>query len=240
MNIYPTITTGKNSNWRDKFREIEYLNLEEVAVFPTLLEKTDRKNLYQAIKESSIKKIPIVHLRSDMDLDELDFFAKKYDTQIFNTHSSKDFPINEKWLRNYRELICIENTHSSPLDEEELKMYGGICLDLSHLENSRILETERYKKEVEIISKFKIRCNHISAVKKDFSFIDSEKRKLRYDSHDLKDHSELDYLKNYPINYFSDFCALELNNNITEQMEAITYINSFMKSRDSFIKTMIE
>ena len=26
MNIYPTITTGEN--WRDKFREIEYLRIE--------------------------------------------------------------------------------------------------------------------------------------------------------------------------------------------------------------------
>lgn len=240
MNIYPAITTGNNSNWRDKFREIDYLRIEEVAVFPTLLEKSDRKNLYQLIKESSIKKIPIVHLRTDMDIEELDFFAKKYDTQIFNTHSSKEFPISEKWLRDYRELISIENTHNTPFEESELNKYGGICLDFSHLENSRILETERYNKEVEIISKFKIRCNHISAIKEDFSFIDAEKRKLRYDSHDLGNHTELDYLKNYPVHYFSDLCAMELTNNITEQMEAITYINSFMRNRDSFIKTMIE
>ena len=56
MNIYPAITTGENSNWRDKFREIEYLKIEEVAVFPTMIERADRKNLYQLIKESSIKK----------------------------------------------------------------------------------------------------------------------------------------------------------------------------------------
>lgn len=238
MNIYLTITTGEN--WRDKFREIEYLRIEEVAVFLTMIEKSDRKSLYQLIKESPIKKIPIVHLRSDMDIEELDFFAKKYDTQIFNTHSSKEFPISEKWLREYRELISIENTHNFPLEEEEVRKYGGICLDMSHLENSRILETERYNKEVEIISKFKIRCNHISAVKKDFSFVDAEKRKLRYDSHKLDNHTELDYLKNYPVNYFSDLCAMELSNNIVEQMEAIAYINSFMKNRDNFIKTMIE
>ncbi|NMB39937.1 MAG: hypothetical protein GYA00_01015 [Parcubacteria group bacterium] len=238
MNIYPTITTGEN--WRDKFREIEYLRIEKVAVFPTMIEKPDRKSLYQLIEESPIKKIPIVHLRSDMDIEELDFFAKKYDTQIFNTHSSKEFPISEKWLREYRELISIENTHNFPLEEEEVRKYGGICLDMSHLENSRILETERYNKEVEIISKFKIRCNHISAVKDNFSSVNTEKRELRYDSHRLDNHTELDYLKNYPVNYFSDLCAMELSNNIVEQMEAIAYINSFMKNRDNFIKTMIE
>ncbi len=238
MNIYPTITTGEN--WRDKFREIEYLRIEKVAVFPTMIEKPDRKSLYQLIEESPIKKIPIVHLRSDMDIEELDFFAKKYDTQIFNTHSSKEFPISEKWIKEYRELISIENTHNFPLEEEEVRKYGGICLDMSHLENSRILETERYNKEVEIISKFKIRCNHISAVKDNFSSVNTEKRELRYDSHRLDNHTEVDYLKNYPVNYFSDLCAMELSNNIVEQMEAIAYINSFMKNRDNFIKTMIE
>ena len=174
MNIYPTITTGEN--WRDKFREIEYLRIEKVAVFPTMIEKTDRKSLYQLIEESPIKKIPIVHLRSDMDIEELDFFAKKYDTQIFNTHSSKEFPISEKWLREYRELISIENTHNFPLEEEEVRKYGGICLDMSHLENSRILGKERYTKEVEVISKFKIRCNHVSAIKDNFSSVNTEKR----------------------------------------------------------------
>ncbi|MDD3386817.1 MAG: hypothetical protein PHX92_02745, partial [Candidatus Pacebacteria bacterium] len=126
------------------------------------------------------------------------------------------------------------------LSEEEIKKYGGICLDFSHLENTRMLELERYEKEQEIISKFGVKCNHISAIKKEFSFIDDKNRKLRYDSHDLSDFSELDYLKSYPVNYFSDYCAMELNNPIAKQIEAIDYINSFMNERDIFIKTMIE
>ncbi|MFA5754909.1 MAG: hypothetical protein WC909_00910 [Candidatus Paceibacterota bacterium] len=240
MKIYPAITTNKDSNWRDKFREINYLKLEEVAVFPTFLDKRERENLYQMIKDSSIKRIPLVHLREDMDIEELHFFAKKYNTQVFNTHSEREYKIDPKWTMEYKELICIENTHNSPLLEEEVKKYGGICLDFSHLENTRMLEIERYAKEQEVISKFKVRCNHISAIKKDFSFIDNEKRKLRYDSHDLEDFSELDYLKSYPVNYFSEYCAMELTNPISKQIEAIDYINSFMNERDAFIKTMID
>ncbi|MDD3386675.1 MAG: hypothetical protein PHX92_01965 [Candidatus Pacebacteria bacterium] len=170
MKIYPAITTRKDSNWRDKFREIDYLNLEEVAVFPTFLEKRERENLYQMIKDSSIKKIPLVHLREDMDIEELNFFAKKYHTQVFNTHSSMEYKIDPKWIIEYKELICIENTHKSPLSEEEIKKYGGICLDFSHLENTRMLELERYEKEQEIISKFGVKCNHISAIKKRIFF----------------------------------------------------------------------
>jgi len=240
MKFIPTITTTNSSNWKDKLREIETLKTEEVALFLTGLTKEQRKNLYDALKTSSIKRIPFVHLRSDMDISELEFLAKTYDTRVFNTHSERLFPIDNEWLVKYRELICIENTYDAPLSEEEIKKYGGICLDFAHLENLRILETGRYRKEIEILSKFPIKCNHISAIKKEFSFVDSKTRKLQYDSHHLNDLSELDYLKNYPIQYFSDYCAIELDNKISEQLEAIDYINSFMGLRDRFINNMME
>lgn len=240
MKFIPAITTTNGSNWKEKFREIEDLKIEEVALFPTCLTKENRKVLYELIKRSCIKRIPFVHLREDMDIEELEFLAKQYDTQIFNTHSEKAFPIDNKWLVKYKELICIENTHDFPLDAEEIKKYGGICLDFAHLENLRLLETDKYKKEVEVLSKFPIKCNHVSAIKKEFSFTDSKTRKLRYDSHHMDDLSELDYLKNYPVNYFSDFCAIELDNKISEQLEAIDYINGFMGARNKFINKMLE
>ncbi len=239
MKFIPALTTTNGSNWKEKFREIQELKIEEIALFPTCLTKEHRKILYDMIKNSCIKRIPFVHLRSDMGVEELEFLAKEYDTQIFNTHSEREFPIDNEWLLKYKELICIENT-ASPLDIEEIKKYGGICLDFAHLENLRLLEKDKYNKEVEVLSKFPIKCNHISAIKKEFSFVDSRKRKLQYDSHHMDDLSELDYLKNYPVNYFSDFCALELDNKIKEQLEAINYINEFMVARNKFIDKMLE
>lgn len=240
MKFIPAITTTSGSNWKDRFREMEGLKTEEIALFLTCLPKDQRKNLYELLKKSSIKRVPFVHLRNDMDVSELEFLAKTYDTRIFNTHSEKEFPIDNEWLVKYRELICIENTSKAPLDENEIKKYGGICLDFAHLENVRLLNMERYEKEVAVLSKFPIKCNHVSAVKKDFSFVDQKKRSLQYDSHHLENLSELDYLKNYPIQYFSDYCAMELDNKISEQMEAIEYINNFMGSRDKFINKMLE
>lgn len=240
MKFLPTITTAGSSNWKDKIREINDMKLEEVALFLTGMTKDQRKFLYDLIKTSSIKRIPMVHLKDDMTIDELEFLAKEYDTRVFNTHSEKEYAIDNKWLVKYRELICIENTHNSPLDEMEIKNYGGICLDFAHLENTRLLEMDRYAKEVAILSKFPVKCNHISAIKKDFSFIDDKNRKLRYDSHHLDDMKELDYLKNYPIQYFSDFCAIELDNKLVEQLEAIDYIQKFMGERNKLINRMIQ
>lgn len=216
------------------------MGIEEIAVFPTVLDKEDRKKLYDIIRNTKIKRIPLVHLRDDMDVKELDFFVKEYDTQVFNTHSEREYPINKEWVLKYKEFICIENTHEYPLDSEEVKKYGGICLDFAHLENERILSPERYEKNVEVLNRFPIKCNHISAIKKDFSFVDSKKRTLQYDSHHLESLTELDYLRNYPVRYFSDFCAMELENSLEEQMKAIEYVNKFMGDRDKFINKMLE
>ena len=240
MKFIPSITTTKGSDWKDKLREIEGLKIEEIAFFPTCLTKEQRKNFYEALKQSPIKRIPFVHLRDDMDVSELEFLVNNYDTRIFNTHSEREYPIDKEWLVKYRELICIENTLGSPLDEEEVKRYGGICLDFAHLENQRLLNSESYEKNVAVLSKFPIKCNHVSAIKKDFSSIDQKKRELRYDSHHMDNLSELDYLKNYPVQYFSDFCAIELDNKISEQLEAIEHINNFMGTRDKLINKMLE
>jgi len=240
MKFIPCVTTTRGSDWKEKMREIESLKLEEVAFFPTGMTKEQRKSFYESLKQSPIKRIPLVHLRDDMEASELDFLVKDYDTQIFNTHSEREYPIDNKWLVNYRELICIENHHNFPLDENEIKKYGGICLDFAHLENERLLNSEGYEKEVAVLAKFPIKCNHVSVIKKDFAFVDQKKRELQYDSHHMDNFSELDYLKNYPIQYFSNFCAMELDNSISEQLEAIDYINNFMGMRDKFINKMLE
>jgi hypothetical protein len=240
MKFIPALTTTNGSDWKAKFKEIQEFKIEEIALFPTCLTKEERKILYDNIKNSCIKKIPLVHLREDMDINELDFLIKNYDTQIFNTHSEREFSINKVWIDKYKELICIENTSNFPLDEEEIKKYGGICLDFAHLENARLSDSDRYKKEIEVLSKFPIKCNHVSAVKKDIFSVDDKNRKIHYDSHHMDDLSELDYLKKYPINYFSDLCAIELDNSLNEQLEAITYINKIIGERGEFINKMLK
>ena len=121
MKFFPSITTGNNSNWREKIKEADFLRLEEVAIFPTFLDRIERKSLYDLIERSSIKRIPLVHLREDMTIEELDFLVDKYETKVFNTHSSREFNIENQWIVKYGKMIYIENTHSSPLDSDEIK-----------------------------------------------------------------------------------------------------------------------
>lgn len=222
MQILPTITTITPGAWKDKVKEVKKLKLKEVALFPTCLNQKERKELYELLKETSIISIPIVHLRNDMAVQELDYLAKNYQTKVFNTHTRRERPFLYDYPKHYKKIIYIENTYE-PLDEEEIKEFAGVCLDFSHLETDRILNPAQYRHNIKIIDKYGCGCNHVSAIKKE-SFRD-KKNVLRHDSHHLEDLSELDYLKRYPLKYFSPLTALEFENSIKEQLKAIQYIN---------------
>ncbi|PIP23105.1 MAG: hypothetical protein COX37_00425 [Candidatus Nealsonbacteria bacterium CG23_combo_of_CG06-09_8_20_14_all_39_17] len=224
--IIPAITTTSGSDWRGKVKEVINIGLEEVCLFPTCLEKKERQELYQLMEKTKIKKILFVHIRGDMDLEELDFLIERFGTQVFNIHSQSEYPMIYDYSK-YKDILFIENTFS-PLNEEELKNFGGICLDISHLENDRFFKKERFEHNVEVLEKYTIGCNHISCISEDIR-IDEVEKCPRRDSHFLKNLSDLDYLKKYPLRYFSPFIALELENSLEEQLKAKDYIAEIIK-----------
>jgi len=217
--ILPTITT--QSDWRDKIREIDNLLLKEVCFFPTTLSKKERKEAYGLLKKTSLEKIPFVHLRTDMELWELDWFRKEYQTKVFNTHGPPEYQISEEW-KKYKDIISIENTFPV-LSEETVRQWGGVCIDLSHLENDRRQRPEVYQRNKEIIDQYKILNNHISAIKSK-PFLEKTTKDWRYDDHVLEDLSELNYLKKYPARYFAPWIAIELENSLKEQLKVKEYL----------------
>ena len=223
MKIFPAITTI-SPNWRDKLSETKELKLEEISIFPTCLNLAERKELYELLKETKIKRIPFVHLRSDMDLWELDYLIKNYGTRVFNTHTAREYPLNAGWTK-HKDIIHIENTYE-PLDEQEIKRFAGICLDFSHLENNKNFRPEIYQHNIKMIEKYGCYCNHIGPAKS-FPFLNKKaNREETKHPHLLDDLSELDYLRKY-TKYFSPFMALEMENSIKEQLKAREYLQSF-------------
>ncbi|MFH1744990.1 MAG: hypothetical protein ABH881_02360 [bacterium] len=109
VKILPAITTLKGSNWREKINEINKLKLDETALFLTGIDAKARRALYKMLEKSTIKQIPFVHLRSDMELWELDYLTQNYHAQIFNTHSQAEFPFKYD-LSKYQKMTFIENT----------------------------------------------------------------------------------------------------------------------------------
>ncbi len=222
--ILPTITTI-SPDWRERIKEISKFGLKEVNLFLTCLNKEERQEIYELLKRIKITRIPFVHLRSDMEPQELDFLTKEYKTEVYNIHTNREYPL--KFNHGERKKnIYIENTFL-PYDEEEVKQFGGICLDFAHLENARVFRPEMYRQNIEIIEKYECGCNHISPGV-EFSLFEKEQWLGKKHPHVLKNLSQLDYLKRYPQKYFSGHIAMEIENSIEEQLEAIKYIKSIL------------
>lgn len=220
MRILPAITST-SPDWRKKIEEVRQLGLREIALFPTCLNLKQRAELYSLLKETKVEKIPFVHLRSDMAKKELDYLAKNYGTAVFNVHSKKEHLYPDGY-KKYRDIIYLESAYW-PFDEKEIKELAGICLDLAHLENARIFKKEMYRDNIKMIEKYGCGCSHISPAK-NFPVLRREEKPDKKHPHLMKALSELNYLKRYPISYFGNFSALEMENSIEEQLKAKDYI----------------
>jgi len=227
MQILPTITTITPGKWRDKVKEVRRFKLKEIAVFPTCLNQEERKELFSLLEKTSVKRIPLVHLRNDMTIAEMDYLVKKFKTKVFNTHTSSEYPFLQDYSK-YRDVIYIEDVYT-PFDEEELKQFAGVCVDFSHLENDRLLNQEKYQHDIAVIERHRIGCGHISAIKD--KIVRDEKNYPRYSAHFLENLQEFDYLKRYPLKYFGEFLAIELENSIEEQLKVKEYLSTLIKNK---------
>jgi len=225
MRILPTITTI--FDWREKIAEVGKLKLKEVSLFLTLVNLQERQELFRLLRDTKINKVPFVHLRSDMTREEIDYLIKHYHTEAFNIHTKREFPYFPDYVK-YKDMTYIENVYE-PLDENEIKEFAGVCLDFSHFEDDRLFRKATYKHNMEMIEKYGCGCNHISPFRGPHLDRGEIKYRKKEHPHFLKKLSELDYLRNYPKKYFSEFIALEMENSIKEQLKVRDYIFKLLK-----------
>lgn len=228
MKILPVLTTTRNSDWQAKIDEIDRLGLKEMAFFPTCLKPDERQELYKRLEKTSLQCIPHVHLRNDVTYQEIAYLINTYKTKIFNHHSENEFPVLSDWS-GYTDIIYIENSEIIPT-AKELENYAGLCLDFAHWENGRLLKQSKYSGFSEIVNQFPIGCGHISAIRPapERDNNPNPDSQPGYDSHWLKDLSELDYLAKYQA-YLPPIISMELENSLSTQIEAIAYLNKLLK-----------
>ena len=224
--ILISVTTTRGADWQKMLKDAKKFGLKEIALFPTCLEAKERKEMYALLEKSGIKSIPVLHLRTDMPIEELDFFRKKYKTKIFIIHTQREYPLMCDWAA-YKRLIYVENVYNV-FDEGELKEFAGICLDITHLENDRVVALERFKKNFELLKIYPIGANHIAAFPGTRRI--DEEGKVRCDSHTYKKLTDFDYLKKYSKRFFSPFLCLELENSLKEHLAAKDYIQNLLKN----------
>jgi uncharacterized protein YifE (UPF0438 family) len=227
MKILVSITTT-NKDYLSKIKELQKFNIKEVALFFTLFAKKNiREKIYKELLKANIKSVPVIHLRNDMKLDEIEYLIKTFKTKKFNTHPMGFFEIEDKeLLKKHKNKIYIENIEIAPIDEE-IKNYAGICLDVSHLHDSYLKKWTNYKKTINLLKNYKCGFAHVSAIKNHI-YYNKHSKEMEYADHDFNNVNEFDYLKKYK-KYLPKYLALEINNDIKSQLQAKKYIQKLLK-----------
>ncbi len=168
-------------------------------------------------------KIPFVHATSNMPEEEYWYLVKNFKTEYFNLHAESEYPLMHTLSEAIRRKILIENSPCRVLTTQDVAGFAGLCVDLSHLEDSRRAAPEQYEGMVSLLRELPVMANHISAV----SDIPHAPHNgiPHYSTHDLTEGS-LDYLKQLPASSVSDLCAVEVENSLADQVKILDTVRT--------------
>lgn len=227
------LTTTHKAHWRDKINEIDELNLEQVALFPTCLELAERKEFYQLLENTKLKSVPFTHLRTDCELWEIEYLIKRYDCKIFNIHADNLAQGFLDRCYKYRQMIYIENGEHYQINshfEKTLDQVAGLCIDFSHWEDYETRQDlKNYRNFKKYVDKYKVGCAHISAMKdKSYKSLDLDGNKFQFFAcHFMEEISEFDYMKDY-LQYLPEYSAIEIENPFSEQLKVKGYLEKMI------------
>lgn len=213
------ITGYKDKDWQEKIRDLTKLRIKEACLFLERFDESQRKRIYRSLINSTIKKIPLVHLKNAMELDEIIFLWWKFKTEYFTIHENT-FGFLDKWRGFYKKFYLEMNTDNYISPKVAVEKVGGFCVDLAHF---KVAET-RWVKEFDYVyfKKFKpyFLCNHISGYSP----------KKNTDLHTIKSPKDFEYLKTLPKFVFGKCMALEIDNGIFEQIRYRKYLVKFLNN----------
>ena len=136
-----SITGRKKKDWQNKLKEINQYQIKEIGLFLEIFSPRERAGLLEALKNSCVKRIPLVHIRSDTTKKEIAYLKKNFQSKYFTIHESH-FHILKKWRGFFKNLYLEMNTDNYIAKYVNVEKIGGFCIDLAH-----------FKKEVTKICK---------------------------------------------------------------------------------------
>ena len=219
INILVSITGYEEKHWQDKLKEINELNIKEVALFLEIYEKDQREKIYKTLLKSKIKSIPLAHIRHDITKDELEFLRKNYKTKYFTIHEESFVHDNLKqWKGFYKDIYLEMNFDNFVSKKVQVEKIGGFCIDLAHFK----VGLEKLSKDFEYIFDKKDKplflCNHLNGWNPEKNI----------DMHTIYNLANFDYIKTLPPFVFSNIMALEMFNPIKEQLEYKKYLTKLL------------
>jgi len=207
------ITGTKEKDWQQKLNDINRLRIREAALFLERFNEAQRRKIYRALLDSTIKKIPLCHIKNDMEREELVFLKNKFKTKYFTIHESS-FGFLKKWPGFRKKLYLEMDTNNYISQKVMVEKIGGFCVDLSHFKVALTNFTKEFDYTYFRKSKANFACNHLNGYRKE----------KNTDLHTVKILKNFAYLKTLPKFIFGKVIALELENNIYQQLKFKNYL----------------
>jgi hypothetical protein len=211
------ITGEKQSDWENKLKNISSLGITEAVLFLEKFDQVQRKKIYRALLDSSLKTIPLCHIRNDMEIEELVFLETKFKTKYFTVHENS-FTFLDKWPGFEKKLYLEMNYDDSVSQKVMVEKIGGFCVDFSHFKAAQTKFTKDFEYTHYKKGKVKFSCNHLNGY-------DPKKNS---DMHTVRSPKDFDYLKTLPAFLFGRVIGLEVDNEIPEQIEFKNYLTRFL------------
>lgn len=220
--ILLSITGKTRKEFYDKMDEIAKLKLDNVALFVECYHnKKFRAKMYELLLQSSVRKIPLVHICDEVTVDELVFLEENFGTKYFTIHESH-FKNLKRWKGFYRKLFLEMNYNNYVSGKIDVSMVGGFCVDLSHFKSAEARGAKEFDYEIRRKSYSRyFKCNHLNGY--------SWKRKK--DIHVIKNFKEFDYLKTLPTFIFGECIAIETFNSIKDQIRFKKYVVRILQNK---------
>ena len=232
--IVPSITTHSKSenNWKSKLIEVEKLGISQIGLFVTGLNPEERQICFRELVKLRNRfdfSIPFVHAVASMKEVEFRFLRDCFRTQKFNLHPLKEYPLEFNLSDSIRENILIENASCcAAITEKDVEGFGGICIDIAHLDDMQRNHPDQYEFTIELLSKVPVGANHISAVSKisEYRFNCCHNNSI----HVATSFEEFDYLGRHPESVYSNMIAIELENSINDQLQFLSFIRKSVQA----------
>jgi hypothetical protein len=211
------ITGTKDKDWQNKLKDLNRIGIREAALFLERFNEKQRKKIYHALLNSTIKKIPLCHIKNDMEKEELVFLENRFKTKYFTIHESS-FSFLKKWPGFRKKLYLEMDTNNYVSQKVIVEKIGGFCVDLSHF---KIALTD-FIKEFDYTyfrkNKANFPCNHLNGYWK----------KENTDLHRIRSLRDFEYLKTLPKFVFGKIIGLEVDNSIKEQIKFREHLASLL------------
>ena len=213
------ITGTKSKDWQHKLNDLNKFKIQEAALFLERFNEAQRKRIYRALLDSSIKKIPLCHIKNDMEIEELVFLESKFKTKYFTIHESS-FAFLKKWPGFQKKLYLEMDTNNYVSQRVMVEKIGGFCVDLSHFKIALTNFTEEFDYTYFRKEKANFACNHLNGYWEE----------KNTDLHTVKSLKDFEYLKTLPKFVFGKVIALEMENSILQQLRFKKHLIKLLSS----------